>query len=105
MVLCLVSCSDDVQNTGERTESAPEQGIRLHLPTAEPVVRVRLESSRDRDDPISIGEKGSVLEIVDASDSIHHLDAPVVVEHRNGDWIVRSEPKGESIRRLSLIHI
>jgi len=97
-VLCLVSCSDDVQDTGERTESTPEQGIRLHLPTTEPVVRVRLESSRDRDDAISIGERGFVLEIVDASDSSHQLDAPVVVEHRNGDWIIRSEPKGESLR-------
>ena len=97
-MVCLVSCADDEpRGVDEQAGASGEQGIRLHLPRTEPVVRVRLESKRIDDGPVSIGEKGISLAVEGESDSTHHLQAPVFIEHRDDHWIVRSTRNGEPI--------
>jgi len=97
-MVCLASCSDDERRgVGEETTSSGSPGIRLHLPRTEPTVRVRLESGRIDDGPITVGERGITLEIDGESDSTSRLPGPVLVEHRGNHWIVRSALNGEPI--------
>lgn len=92
-VFCCVllsSCGDAERKstTIHPDDTRQPGGIRLALPTSEPIVRVRLESARDSGERIAIGEEGIDLHFELHGASIGSSDGPVRIERRGHHWIV-----------------
>lgn len=99
VIACLASCGDGKQSTtGTPDDSTTKDtGPRLVLPTTEPIVRVRLETRRDGDEALRIGQDGAELELVVGSGSPKRIDGPVHISRRDDHWVVRRADGDESV--------